>query len=772
MRLLVLVCLVLVALDGLSVPAYPKRIAFQLENGNEVFISIRGDETRKWAISEDEYTLLPERDGWVYAQEDENGYAVPSSFRLVAEKDKDALTKDFLKSQKKRLPLRMHEELYNQTNKSVLPVRAIPPSVTGSRTALVILMEFKDCPFKKEKADFEALFNEAGYHEDGAVGSVYDYFTWASHGQLQFYCDILGPFKTERPMKYYGENSLLSSGGDANPYELFREAIDHASSQVDLSEYDSNGDGFVDNVHIIFSGYGEEAGASSSAIWSHEMMFEPIMVQDMVIDRYSCAPELRGNKGNGISRIGPHCHEMGHALGAMDYYDTDYEKDGSFEGTGMWDIMAQGSWNNEGVSPANFNPYVRIYNFGWEEANLLPTDGYAVLEPSNESKGHIYRIDTPVDGEFFLIENRAQSSFDASLPDKGLNIYHIGAGLEEKAPKNRTNASYPQECYLVCASSKYDVPTAEGASYGEINAAGATFPGATGNREFNDSSTPSARCQNGSESGVSLSEITLREDGCISLFNGTLPEPETWWEEGFETPSSFTHWEIEDGLVGEYSFYTSKETGSILNPFFQLPEPPEGNDFFYVSNRDASLYKGRIVSEWIPCQLFNSYVLSYVYHITSRTIMQENDLSVYFRKSNDAQWALLAKHTAITRDWEKHKVDLPFSLGKFQLAFEFNVKSLSAICLDGVKVGVKSSPDGVEETEALHTGNADLKIRQSGGICWIQSLAGENQVQIYDLSGRIRFGAGMGYMEEIPLRLPVGIYVIRTKDAVRKLIVR
>ena len=114
MRLLVLVCLVLVALDGLSVPAYPKRIAFQLENGNEVFISIRGDETRKWAISEDEYTLLPERDVWVYAQEDENGYAVPSSFRLVAEKDKDALTKDFLKSQKKRLPLRMHEELYNQ----------------------------------------------------------------------------------------------------------------------------------------------------------------------------------------------------------------------------------------------------------------------------------------------------------------------------------------------------------------------------------------------------------------------------------------------------------------------------------------------------------------------------------------------------------------------------------------------------------------------------------------------------------------------------------
>ena len=65
---------------------------------------------------------------------------------------------------------------------------------------------------------------------------------------------------------------------------------------------------------------------------------------------YSCAPELRGNRGSGLSRIGVHCHEIGHSFGAMDFYDTDYEVNGEYAGTGQWDLMASGNWNNEGVS--------------------------------------------------------------------------------------------------------------------------------------------------------------------------------------------------------------------------------------------------------------------------------------------------------------------------------------------------------------------------------------------------------------------------------------
>ncbi len=771
-RFVVILALVFVGTRSFAVPAYPEGVWIQLPNGEMIKIHLRGDEKQKWAVSKDNYTLLPTQEGWVYAQEDGDGYAVPSSFDLSSDRHADKHFDDFVKALKPAIPLRPNNVPVLMGDSHLQANRQSSQPMTGSRRALVILMEFRDCAFQKTKDDFDALFNEVGYNEDGAIGSVYDYFSWASHGQLQFYSDILGPFKTEHPMRYYGGNSITSS--DSNPYALFLEAINHASTLVDLSEYDSNEDGYVDNIHIIFSGYGEEAGASSSAIWSHEMMFEPIKVQEMIIDRYSCAPELRGNRGHGISRIGPHCHEMGHALGAMDYYDTDYEKDGAFEGTGVWDIMAQGSWNNEGISPANFNPYVRIYNFGWETAQKLPNNDYSILEPSNKSKGHIYRVNTTVDGEFYLLENRSRTFFDVSLPGEGLHIYHIGAGIEKKSKNNKINAAYPQECYLVCASSKYKNPTADAASYGKMNEAGATFPGTTGNNVFNSESTPAALCQNGVESGVSLSEIALLDDGNISLFNGTLPEPEAWWKENFEDMASFKTWTVEDGLAGKYSFYDSNEPeGGILKPFFQLPNPLEGGNYFYVSNRDASSCKGCIISDWIPNNPFRSFNLSFAYHITSRTIMQKNGLTLFYRVEGSSQWTQLFAATDATDEWVKQVVELPQTVKRYQLAFEFDVKSLSAICLDDIKVYPYDKPMGSNiESAGNHPAESDVTVRQMRGWLFCKSHVKKNRLKIYDWSGRECFNAELEYMEEIPIRLPVGGYIIETKSTTKKIFVR
>lgn len=61
-------------------------------------------------------------------------------------------------------------------------------------------------------------------------------------------------------MAYYGSNGY--GGSDTNPYALFLEAMEHAVREIDLQDYDADGDGYVDNVHIVFAGYGEEAGAS------------------------------------------------------------------------------------------------------------------------------------------------------------------------------------------------------------------------------------------------------------------------------------------------------------------------------------------------------------------------------------------------------------------------------------------------------------------------------------------------------------------------------
>lgn len=406
--------------------------------------------------------------------------------------------------------------------------------------------------------------------DDGAIGSVYDYYKWASYGQLELRSDILGPYTAQNFMSYYGRNEGVS-GNDSNPYGLFLEAIDQVIKDVSLNEYDADGDGYVDNIHIIYAGYGEEAGASSNAIWAHEMTFRTITIQGMKIDHYSCAPELRGNRGGGISRIGPHCHEIGHALGAMDFYDTDYETGGNYLGTGKWDIMASGSWNNDGVAPADFNPYIKINDFGWTSAQELLPDTINTIAVSSE-QGNIYKVNTGTNNDYFLLENRDGQYFHSGEPGKGLLIFHIGPNLESRALTNTINSTYPQQCYVVCASSTYSRPSSMIKSYGDINSAGCPYPGISGNSIFNGTSIPAALTISGFDSGININDIHY-EGQNIKFFYGNynieedpdnppfIPDESYLWAEDFEQLRLPASWEYTNiNGTGDFSVTTKLST--------------------------------------------------------------------------------------------------------------------------------------------------------------------------------------------------------------------
>ena len=70
------------------------------------------------------------------------------------------------------------------------------------------------------------------------------------------------------------------------------------------------------------------------------------------------------------STIGVATHEMAHALGEPDYYNTDGY---TSMGTGDWDIMAGGSWfgNPPGSNPTGFNPASRVLP-GLDDADDRP----------------------------------------------------------------------------------------------------------------------------------------------------------------------------------------------------------------------------------------------------------------------------------------------------------------------------------------------------------------------------------------------------------------
>jgi M6 family metalloprotease-like protein len=214
------------------------------------------------------------------------------------------------------------------------------------------------------------------------------------------------------------------------------EACRLVDDKVDFSLYDDDGDGEVDNVFVFFAGGDEAEGAGDDCIWSHAWYLRDgagknVNLDGKVINRYACTAEMTryqtsdGTIKQRLAGIGTFCHEYSHTFGLPDMYDTDYEGSGG-ESEALWgctSLMDTGNQNNGGFTPPYFNAIEREI-LGMSEPELIDADGVYRLEPINES-GRCYRINTDVEGEYYLLECRSDKGWDAHIGGSGLLVYHI-----------------------------------------------------------------------------------------------------------------------------------------------------------------------------------------------------------------------------------------------------------------------------------------------------------------------------------------------------------
>ena len=118
--------------------------------------------------------------------------------------------KSFLTTLKKNLIPKREQKLNISKRANQYGEEKDIQNVSGNRRVLVVLVEFSDLRFRKTKEDFVDLFNKTNYNDDGAVGSVKDYYLWASHEQLNLQSDIIGPYTLSHNMAYYGRNNIKS----------------------------------------------------------------------------------------------------------------------------------------------------------------------------------------------------------------------------------------------------------------------------------------------------------------------------------------------------------------------------------------------------------------------------------------------------------------------------------------------------------------------------------------------------------------------------------
>jgi M6 family metalloprotease-like protein len=505
----------------LSVPAYPGLVKITQPNREEVSVYLRGDEKVHWMESPDGYSLLYGDDKYiVYATTDEAGNMISSPVVFRNSELRLSATDNALTGIRKNLrysasQINMLKEIWNFANRSIED--ASLRATTGTIRAICALVDFPDKSFKKTKEEFEQLLNQTGYNLGGAKGSVRDFYSENSYGKMELEITVVGPYTAENNLGYYGDPVGNASDNYSHISELAKSVAAYAFSQpgIDPADYDNDNNDYIDAFHFIYAGFGEEAGGGTGAIWAHESGIYPaISIGSKRLNVYSCSPELRGNIGTGITHIGVICHEMGHVFGAPDFYDADGDTGGSFTGTGNWDLMAGGSWNNSGASPAHINMYQKI-QLGWVNPVTLDAPQTITNMPNSAENATAYIYNTSVQGEYYVLENRQKKGFDAYVPGPGLLIYHVSVENRDIS-SNRVNSTHPQKMYPVCASSTYQTPDTRPASYGNINTAGCPFPGTSRKTAFTDYTTPSAITWTGTHSSKPITGIT-ESNGMISF---------------------------------------------------------------------------------------------------------------------------------------------------------------------------------------------------------------------------------------------------------------
>lgn len=398
-KIAALLILLACSISLLAKPARPGFFRYTQPDGSTILIQRHGDEWAHWTTNQAGQVVRMDADGFYRVVE---GVTAETAAQAASIRRK---------ARKQMASAR----------------RANAPIAVGQKHFLVVLVNFSDLSFTTDNPNqaISNMLNQVGYSEHGAAGSARDYYYENAHGLFEPIFDVYGPVTLPQKMAYYGGND--SQGNDKYPEVAVKDACQLLDDVADFSDYDLDGDGYVDLVYMVYAGKGEADGGEDDTIWPHQWYLTAgginLTLDGKRIDRYACGSELNGQ--GGLDGLGTICHEFGHAMGLPDFYDTDYAINGQGRTLLEYSLMDSGSYNNNGWTPPYLNMEERIM-IGWlDESSILefPKNGAYTLESVQNNVG--YKIPTDTEGEYILLECRSKTGWDKFLPAEGLIAYHV-----------------------------------------------------------------------------------------------------------------------------------------------------------------------------------------------------------------------------------------------------------------------------------------------------------------------------------------------------------
>lgn len=527
---LLLTVLLSAIVSSTAMPAYNKPVKVQQPDGSYVTIRLHGDEWLHFNTTADGYTVVKDNSGYYRYAELKDGKLAATAQVAHDLDERSAQEQAFLTSVRKYQVPEMSKTIRAMKDREVearvQTLAAHQARRAGSNRAavfdysqfkgLIILVEYKDQAFSRE--DYKEVFTDmvnkedyTGYSNTGYgryTGSVRDYYSDNSGGKFQPQFDIVGPVK----INY----SKLDANGTENGETLAKAAVDAADELVNFADYDTDGDGKVDMVYFVYAGLSSNYdGNDAGLLWPYAFDFSyynNLRKDGKRLARYACSTELLGSASSSIlDGIGTICHEFSHVLGLPDFYDTDYEKSGGESlHPGDWSVMSGGSYLNYSRTPAGYSLYERYAVGFYDEPEVIDAEGAYELEPLYLN-GKGYRINTPVNKEFFLFENRQKTAFkwDRYLPGSGMLVHRVDKTRNDVWTSNTLNVN-PERNY-------YEIVRAGGDGHNSDGSAYDVFPGSARVTALHNNTEPAnLKTWSGKSTKWGLTNIKMA-DGVITF---------------------------------------------------------------------------------------------------------------------------------------------------------------------------------------------------------------------------------------------------------------
>ena len=242
------------------------------------------------------------------------------------------------------------------------------------------------------------------------------------------------------------ENNQIQYTGDAPGVSaIIHEVLKSAQKEYDLSQYDSNNDGLIDAIHVVYS---KKMQYNSDDFWwaFQYCNFEYKEYDDVCPYNYVFSSFhflFENNESNNARTL---IHETGHLFGLDDYYDYD-ESNGANRGMYAADMMD--------YNVGDHNAYSKLM-LGWITPYVLTGQDVTLDLQSFAATGECIMICKNWNGSFFdeyyIIDfytptglNEMGKGESGLFSVNGIRIYHIDATLKD-----------PSECFSVWEVTKYD----------------------------------------------------------------------------------------------------------------------------------------------------------------------------------------------------------------------------------------------------------------------------------------------------------------------------